>query len=121
MSIQVLIVDDLADFFTQYFYILFPLCYLYAYRQLFGYRFWGNLWRGLLMLVSGYALAVLVMSLYQLLSMKLEKSYESEFITLGVSLSLSVGSMLAGLYISKALSKRAEKKKKEQLDESNDS
>lgn len=41
MSIQVLIVDDFADFITEYFYILFPLCYLYAYRQLFGYRFGG--------------------------------------------------------------------------------
>lgn len=47
--------------------------------------------------------------------MKLEKSYETEFVTLGASLLLSVVSMLAGLYISKALSKREEKKKKELL------
>ena len=27
------------------FYILFPLYYFYCYRQLFGYGFWGTLWR----------------------------------------------------------------------------
>ena len=62
MSIEVLIVDDLADFFTDYFYLLLPLCYFYAYRQLFGYRFWGNFWRVMTMLVCGFLFAVMTLT-----------------------------------------------------------
>ena len=58
MGIQFLIIDILADFFGDFFYIMVPMCYFYVYRQLFGYNFWGNLWRVLLMFISGILLAL---------------------------------------------------------------
>lgn len=110
MSIQVLIVDDLADFFSSYFYILLPLCYLYAYRQLFGYGFWGNLWRGILMLVSGSLFAILALSIIELLTTGLTHAI-SIFHTVCCAI-LAVGPMLLGMFISKSLVQRKEKKEK---------
>ena len=104
MSIQVLIVDDLADFFSSYFYIMVPLCYLYAYRQLFGYGFWGNLWRGLLMLISSAMFAILAISITELLTTG--PSFADRFLFILCCAILATVSMLAGMYISKALAKR---------------
>lgn len=67
MSLQVLIVDDLADFFGDFFYILLPLCYFYVYRQLFGYDFWGNFWRVFMMLLIGIQFAILIVSIIELI------------------------------------------------------
>lgn len=66
MSIEVLLVDDLADIFSSVFLILIPLCYMYTNRQLFNYGPWGTIWRTLLVLVSGMMLAVLTMYIYDI-------------------------------------------------------
>lgn len=110
MSIQVLIVDDLADFFTDFIYIMIPLCYFYAYRQLFGYRLWGNFWRVLLMLVSSFLFAVVVLSIGELLTTKGEISYFNEFMDILCLLFFSLCPILVGLYISKITYKRRNKK-----------
>ena len=96
MSIQVLIVDDLADFFSDFFYIMVPLCYMYAYRQLFEYRFWGNLWRTLTMLASGIMLAMLVITITEWLTIGTEKPHRIVWWAL-----IAVTPMLAGMLFSK--------------------
>ena len=106
MSLQVLIVDDLADFFTDYFYILVPLCYFYAYRQLFGYRFWGNFWRVFLMLVSGFLSAMMAITIIELLTTGTKKPLLSDLEQIGCYFGLAVGIMLVGMIISKITASR---------------
>lgn len=101
MSVQVLIVDDLADFFTDYFYLLVPLCYFYTYRQLFAYGFWGNFWRVLLMLVTGFMSVMLAVSITELIVGETEKTLVSSIETIGGLLALSVGPLMVGMIISK--------------------
>lgn len=112
MGIQVLIVDDLADLFNDYFYILLPLCYFYSYRQLFGYNFWGHFWRVTVVLFSGFMMAVSVMSIVEFFTIVPESSRLDEIKTIVQLLLLSVVPVLAGLYISKISYKRNSKKKK---------
>ena len=100
MAIQVLIVDDLADFFGDYFYIMLPLCYFYAYRQLFGYDYWGNFWRVAITLGSGFLLAALALSITDLLTAS-PKSYADEFIAIRDLTFYSVVPILVGMFISK--------------------
>ena len=110
MAILVLLVDDLADFFGDYFYILIPLCYFYAYRQLFGYGFWGNFWRVVIMLESGFFLVLLVITIAELLTIT-PKSYAEEFKATGEIILCSVVPILVGMFISKKTFNRREKKK----------
>ena len=49
MSSLVLIFISLGQGITPWFYLLVPIHYFVAYRQLFGYGFWGTLWRVILM------------------------------------------------------------------------
>ena len=115
MAIQVLIVDDLADFFGDFFYILLPLCYFYAYRQLFGYVFWGNFWRVVITLVSGFLLAALALTITELPTTT-PKSYTDEFKAIIELLFCSVVPILVGMYISKRTFKRRKKKETQSLE-----
>ena len=47
MNILILVIVFLSDFFI-FFSLLIPVYYYIAYRQLFGYRPWGTIWRILL-------------------------------------------------------------------------
>jgi hypothetical protein len=114
MAIQVLIVDILADSFGDFFYILIPLCYFYAYRQLFGYGFWGNFWRVIITLVSGFLLAALALTIAELITTP--KSYTEEFKAIIELIFFSVVPILVGMYISKITFKRREKKEAQNLD-----
>ena len=109
MSILVLIVDDLADFFSSYFYIMVPLCYYYAYRQLFGYGFWGNFWRVILMLISGAMFAILALSIIELLTTG--PAFTEGFLFILCCSILVTISMILGMLISKSLAQRNEKNK----------
>ena len=100
MAILVLIVECLADFFGYYTYILIPLCYFYAYRQLFGYSFWGNFWRVAITLGSGFLLAALALSITDLLTAT-PKTYADEFIAIRDLTFYSVVPVLVGMLISK--------------------
>ena len=100
MAIQFLFVDDLADFFGDYFYILLPMCYFYVYRQLFGYGFWGNFWRVVITLGSGFLLAALALAIADLLTAT-PKSYADEFIAMRDLTLYSVVPILVGMFISK--------------------
>ena len=115
MAIQVLIVDDLSDFFGDFFYILLPLCYFYAYRQLFGYGFWGNFWRVVITLVSGFLLAALALTITELPTTT-PKSYTEEFKAITELLYCSVVPILVGVYISKRTFKRRKKKETQSLE-----
>ena len=44
MSCLMLIAIALSEI-TNWFLLLIPIYYYFSYRQLFGYRFWGTLWR----------------------------------------------------------------------------
>ena len=115
MAIQVLIVDDLSDFFGDFFYILLPLCYFYAYRQLFGYGFWGNFWRVVITLVSGFLLAALALTITELPTTT-PKSYTEEFKAITELLYCSVVPILVGVYISKRTFKRRKKEETQSLE-----
>ena len=110
MAILILIIDNLADSFGDFFYILIPLCYFYAYRQLFGYGFWGNFWRVIIMLESGFFLVLLVITIAELLTIT-PKSYAEEFKATGEIIICSVVPILVGMFISKKTFNRREKKK----------
>ncbi|MBQ6279114.1 MAG: DUF3667 domain-containing protein [Muribaculaceae bacterium] len=118
MAILILIIDNLADSFGDFFYILIPLCYFYAYRQLFGYGFWGNFWRVVITLISGFLLAALAMTITELLTTT-PKSYTDEFKAIIELIFFSVVPILVGMYISKITFKRREKKEAQNLDISN--
>ena len=110
MAIQVLIVDDLADFFGDYFYIMLPLCYFYVYRQLFGYDYWGNFWRVAITLGSGFLLAALALAITDLMTAT-PKSYADEFIAIRGLTLYSVVPILVGMFISKKTFDLREKNK----------
>jgi hypothetical protein len=100
MAILVLFVECLIDLFGYYFYIMIPLCYFYAYRQLFGYSFWGNFWRVAITLGSGFLLAALALSITDLLTAT-PKTYADEFIAIRDLTFYSVVPVLVGMLISK--------------------
>ena len=110
MAIQVLIVDDLADFFGDYFYIMLPLCYFYVYKQLFGHGYWGNFWRVAVTLVSGFLLAALALAIAELLTTT-PKSYADEFMAIRDLTLCSVVPILVGVFISKKTFDLREKNK----------
>ena len=114
MAIQVLIVDTLANSFSEYFYIMLPLCYFYVFRQLFGYDFWGNFWRVLVVLFSGFMMATAVMSIVELFTIVPESFYLKEINTIIQLLSLSILPVLVGMFVSKITFKRREKQKETQ-------
>ena len=101
MGIQFLIIDILADFFGDFFYIMVPMCYFYVYRQLFGYNFWGNLWRVLLMFMSGILLALFAISFPDWLIRGSTNNSKHLFLFV----ILAVVFMIAGMLISKMLAK----------------
>ena len=112
MAIQVLIVECLADFFGYYTFLLIPLCYFYTYRQLFGYGYWGNFWRVVITLGSGFWLVILAMSIAELLT-KSSKLHVSDFVFL---IFHTIVPILVGIYISKITFKRREKKDTQNLE-----
>jgi hypothetical protein len=103
-------VDDLADFFGDYFYIMLPLCYFYVYKQLFGYGYWGNFWRVAVTLVSGFLLAALALAIAELLTTT-PKSYADEFMGIRDLTLYSVVPILVGVFISKKTFDLREKNK----------
>ena len=66
MSAMVMIVDNLADILTDWFYVMIPFCYIYANWQLFVYSYWGTIWRTLIVLISGLMLAGTTLYTYDL-------------------------------------------------------
>ena len=67
LSMQVLLIDDLADISSDVFYALIPLCYTHVNKQLFGHSLWGTIWRTLAVMVSGLFLALSGNYLYGML------------------------------------------------------
>ena len=45
MATLFLLIDTLAQLTVMRLKILFPLCYVVTFKQLFGYGWWGTLWR----------------------------------------------------------------------------
>lgn len=112
MAIMVLIADDLGDLFTDYFYLLIPLSYFYAYRQLFGYSLWGNFWRVLVLIFCSFMMAVAIMIIIEMLTIK--KTYvEDDFIVLALFLLLAIAPVVIGFLIGKIRFNRHGKKKEE--------
>ena len=64
MNILILVIVFLSDFFIL-FSLLIPVYYYIAYRQLFGYRPWGTIWRILLCFAAwGFFFAFLINLVY---------------------------------------------------------
>ncbi len=68
LSMQVLLIDDIADITSDVFYTLIPLCYTCVNKQLFGHSLWGTIWRTLAVMVSGFFLALSFNYTYALLA-----------------------------------------------------
>ena len=64
LSIEVLVYDCLADCITGFITLMMPLCYLFTYKQLFGYSMWGTFWRANVVVFCGLLLVVFGASLY---------------------------------------------------------
>ena len=84
MGVETLIIDDLADFFTPYFYILLPLCFFYAYRQLFGYGVWPNFWRVMLVQLCGTCFFFATLMIIDMSTHTPEHSYVFDVVTLAL-------------------------------------
>jgi FtsH-binding integral membrane protein len=63
MATIVLIATFISYLTEPYVLVLFIVYYYFTYRQLFGYRFWGTLWRLLLIMVVAFWGVVLSMSI----------------------------------------------------------
>ena len=62
MNILILVIVFLSDFFIL-FSLLIPVYYYIAYRQLFGYRPWGTIWRILLCFAVWFIFFVILINL----------------------------------------------------------
>jgi len=63
MGTLLLICIFLSNTISGYFHWLIPLYYYIAYRQLFGYRFWGTTWRLLIIINVWFLLIVLLVAI----------------------------------------------------------
>ena len=111
MSVQVLIVDDLADIISDVFYVMIPLCYMYTNRQLFGHKMWGTVWRTLLVLISGVLLAFMTIYLYDILTPEMGEDVLFNLIAISILFVPSVIIISLGALLSKRSWKRREKRK----------
>lgn len=72
MNILILVIVFLSDFFIL-FSLLIPVYYYIAYRQLFGYRPWGTIWRILLCFVVWGIFFVIFINLLNIVTTHPEK------------------------------------------------
>ena len=59
MASHSLLIDTLAQLSVMWCNILFPIYYIVTYKQLFGYGWWGTLWRFFLCSVIGFGLIII--------------------------------------------------------------
>ena len=59
MATLSLFIDTFAQLTVLWLNILFPICYIETYRQLFGYGWWGTLWRLFLCVAIGFGLMII--------------------------------------------------------------
>ena len=72
MNILILVIVFLSDFFI-FFSLLIPVYYYIAYRQLFGYRPWGTIWRILLCFAVWFIFFVILINLLYIVTTHPEK------------------------------------------------
>ena len=72
MNILILVIVFLSDFFIL-FSLLIPVYYYIAYRQLFGYRPWGTIWRILLCFAVWFIFFVILINLLYIVTTHPEK------------------------------------------------
>ncbi len=120
MSVQVLLVDDLADIISDVFYVMIPLCYMYTNRQLFGHNVWGTIWRTLLVLVSGVIIAFMAIYLYDVLTPAEGEDVFFNLMGVIILFVISLALIFAGVVFSKISWNRREKRNAEQTDAEQD-
>ena len=59
MATLSLFIDTFAQLTVLWLNILFPICYIVTYKQLFGYGWWGTLWRLSLCVAIGFGLMLI--------------------------------------------------------------
>ena len=117
MAIIALVVDDLYDLTAiDYFLLLIPICYFISYWQLFGYRFWGNLWRVLIVMFSSFMMMVAVMIIIEMLTIDKAYSGEDYFVLTNFLLMATVPVVLGCLIGKIRYQRRAKKKAAEEED-----
>jgi hypothetical protein len=113
MSVLILVLNLISDFFTDWFAILVPLYYYVTCRQLFGYGRWATIWRLLIMAVVAIMTVVtIVLTLEYIVRRGLVLHQEidaGEIASIICAIAVAVVLLLAGFLISWWRYKRKEK------------
>ena len=110
MSSLVLIFCALGAGVSHWLYLLIPVYYVIAYRQFFGYGWWGTLWRTVLVFVDSFLFSVLIIWVVQaIFGSAGTENYPvlMQVITVGTLFALIIGILVAGYYISRGKRKDA--------------
>ena len=103
MAAIVLVCIMLRALISDWLILLVPICNFIAYRQLFGYGFWGTLWRTLLSIgIVFYVFAVISMTWLCLIGKYPSTHSSGAIVAIGIAwLAAGVGVMWLGWWISK--------------------
>jgi len=110
MASLVLICIMLRALISDWLILLVPICNIIAYRQLFGYGFWGTLWRTLLCL----GIVMFIFAVITMMSMCLMGKYPTthssgEVVAMALALiAAGVGVVWLGWWISKKTARKQE-------------
>ena len=106
-----MLICSLMEQFHSFFVLLIPFYYYLTYRQLFGYRFWGTLWRLLLGLIVWILvilfIAVIIAYLSPSINLNEESGGASSLFTIILILIIPLVTLIvSGYWISKKTEKR---------------
>ena len=117
MTTLVLLIMIVADkFLGDWLYLIVLIYYIIAYHQLFGYGWWGSIWRTTLTGIEGFYLMLFVAALIDILYGKplFETTYDIMTIMV-VPFLVNAALVAAGYYISRNASLRAAKQAEQSL------
>ena len=110
MATLMLIIALVADITTEYIYVLAIIYYVITYRQLFGYGWWGTIWRMLLVLFVGFVIMIVIAVVYELVvtraSLNPKHTMAQELLAITYLVTPVVVIFIAAYYIGKRGSKQ---------------
>ena len=103
MAAMVLVCIMLRALISDWLILLVPICNFIVYRQLFGYGFWGTLWRTLLSMGSVFYIFAVISMMWLCLIGKYPCTHSSgAIVAMGIALiAAGVGVVWLGWWISK--------------------
>ena len=91
MTSIILVCIMLRAIFSNWLVLLVPICNCIAYHQLFGYRFWGTLWRTLLSMGSVFYIIGIIIMVWLYLIGRYPTAHSSGFIIAKTAILIVVG------------------------------